>query len=133
MASTTTKEDGTQTRTRWPHRRHAADDETVDLRDDRDARDADGDGVVDERERVDRDRDGVDDRHEGRRRAGFGFMLRIVLATLLLAAVAVVAIVNTTEVELDYVTDTTTVEMWWIIAASAGAGLLAGILLPRPR
>ena len=134
MATTTTRDDGTRTRSWWPHRQKD-DDETIDLTDER------HDHVRDERSvdegadvGVDRDRDGgVDRRERARAKPGFGYTLRIVLATLLAAAVAVVAAVNTADVELDYVTDATTAPLWWIIAAAAVAGLLIGRLLPRTR
>lgn len=133
MATTTTRDDQTQVRPSWPRHDEGASDndegardgDTIDLTDDRRA----------ERHDLDRDDDRRVDRHDDRRRArrgaGFAYTLRVMLSTLLLAAVVVLAAVNTADVELDYVADTTTSPQWWIIAASAVAGLIVGRLMPR--
>jgi uncharacterized integral membrane protein len=70
------------------------------------------------------------------RRNSFGQTLRTVLATLILAAVVVVAAVNTDEVNVDLVFEEYEAPLSALVGGAAGAGLLIGLLLGvrrRPR
>jgi uncharacterized integral membrane protein len=111
-----------QHRPHWPGRHHDDDPE-----------------VVEERRVVDTDRtDGVvaDDRVVERRPsrvATVGHTVRVMLATLLLAAVVLFAAANTTELKVDFLFDSVRAPMWAVIAGSGGAGMLVGMLLVAGR
>ena len=126
-----TRDHDTVTRPAWPggHDPDTVEREgSIDLTDERDRT------VAAPAVREDHRDDRVADEHlERRPRPGIGYTLRVMLATLLLAAIVIAAAVNTADVEIDYVSDTVTSPLWAVIAASAGAGLLLGWLTPRPR
>ncbi len=61
-----------------------------------------------------------------------GQSLRVVIWLAVIAAVVVFALVNTDEVNVDWVVDNAFVPLWAVIGASAVAGAIIGYLA-RPR
>lgn len=62
------------------------------------------------------------------RKGSFGATVRTVLATLLLVAVVLVAAANTDDVEVDLLFETYQVALSLLVAATAAAGFLIGLL-----
>ena len=97
-------------------------------------RDADRDGV-DDRD-VDRDRTVVrDDRDVVRpsRWSTFGLILRTIIFTLAVVAIAVVATQNLDDVNVDMVFEEYTTPMWVVMVLSAAVGCIAGLMVRSGR
>jgi hypothetical protein len=129
--ATTTRHDTSATRPNWPeetHRdeTHRDDTETLDLRDERDAR---------VEPATPRNQHAVVVA-EGRTSLG-SRVLRVVgflLAAVIIAAIALVAGLNTSdEVRIDAWADTVRIPIWAVIAIAAAAGFVAGRLLDSRR
>jgi uncharacterized integral membrane protein len=63
---------------------------------------------------------------DGERRFGLRHVLHIVVRLLVLAAIVVLALVNTDKVNVDWVARKSTAPLWLIIAVSAVAGAILG-------
>ena len=83
---------------------------------------------------VDARLDASSDASSRARRSGmFSHTVRVMLATLVLAAIVLFAAANTDDVRPDFLFDAATVPMWTIVAGSSFAGFLLGQLLHRRR
>jgi uncharacterized integral membrane protein len=67
------------------------------------------------------------------RKNSLGQTLRTVVATLLLAAVVVIAFANDDQTDIDLLFEQYDAPLWLLLAASAGAGFLIGALLTMGR
>jgi uncharacterized integral membrane protein len=67
------------------------------------------------------------------RKNSFGHTLATILATLILAAVVVVALVNTDQTDVDLVFERYDLPLSALVGGAAGAGLLIGLLLGARR
>lgn len=67
------------------------------------------------------------------RKVRFSQTLRILLVVLLVVVVALFAAANSQRVEVDWLVDSTTSPMYVLVGASAGVGLVVGLLLGARR
>jgi len=63
------------------------------------------------------------------RRNSLGHTLRVMLATVLVVAIAAVAVANTEQVDVDLLFETYDAPLYALVGGAAGAGLLVGLLL----